>query len=249
VSSVGSRRGTVDVHVSEGEIAMVNAAGTLWLHECETLVAGLVALADRLREEGAPRRLRIWLGAALCRPVRLAPIVGARTRSERSRLAELAAVAQSGLQAPCRVSIDRDAKSGDAVAIVVEERVLAAIEQALASARSRAASIRPWWTQALGAALKSNPALRALGVWEGRALTLMTGEGRNFALTQTLYPVESAESASAAFARALISGMISQDDALAVRLDWSASPDDGQDLAADQGTVFTPWVRQLGARA
>lgn len=249
MSSVGSKRGAADVYVSEGEVALVSAAGALWRHEGGTLAAGLAALADRLREEGTARRSRIWLGGALCRPVRLAPIAGARTRAEQLRLTELAAVNQSGLSAPCRVSIDGAGGSGDVVAIVVEERVLAAIEQALASTRSRAASIRPWWAEALGAALKANPALRALGVWEGRALTFLTGEGRHFASAQTLYPVESAESATAGFARALVSGTISQDDALAVALDWSAAPGDGQDVPETEGAVFTPWVSRLGVRS
>lgn len=245
--SVGNKRSAADVYLSEREVSMVSVSGSLWRHEDGALAACLAALVDRLREDDGSRGLRIWLGAALCRPVRLAPIAGARTRSERLKLAELAAVTQSGLQAPCRVSIDGAGGSDDAVAVVVEERVLSAIEQALASVKSRAASIQPWWAQALGAALKSNPTLRALGVWEGRALTFMTGDGRHVASAQTLYPVETAESASAAFARALVSGMISPDDALAVALDWSSSPDASQGLQEDKGAVFTPWVRRLGA--
>ena len=247
MSSVGNKRSVVDVYVSEGEVSMVSASSSLWRHDGGTLAAGLAALVDRLREDGGSRRVRIWLGAAWCRPVRLAPIVGARTRSERLKLAELAAVTQSGLLAPCRVAIDGAGGADDAVAVVVEERALTAIEQALASAQSRAVSIQPWWAQALGAALKANPALRALSVWEGRALTIMTGEGRHFASAQSLYPVETAESASAAFARALVSGMISPDDALAIALDWSSSPDASQGLQEDKGAVFTPWVRRLGA--
>ncbi len=247
MSSVANRRSAADVYLSEREVAMVSASGSLWRHEDGALAACLAALIDRLREDGGSRGLRIWLGAALCRPVRLAPIVGARTRSERLKLVELAAVTQSGLQAPCRVSIDITGGSDDAVAVVVEERVLTAIEQALAPLKSRAVSIQPWWAQALDAAMKSNPALRALGVSEGRALTFMTGRGRHFDSAHTLYPVETAESASAAFARALVSAMISPDDALAVALDWSSSPDAKQGLPEDKSAVFTPWVRRLGA--
>lgn len=247
MSSDGNKRGAADVYVSEGDVAMVGLSDSLWRHEGGTLAAGLAALVDRLREDGGSRRLRIWLGAALCRPVRLAPIAGARTRAERSKLAELYAIAHSGLQSPCRVSIDGAGRSDGAVAVVVEERVLTAIEHALSLAQSRAASIRPWWAQALDAALKSNPTMRALGIWEGRALTFMTGEGRYFASAQTLYPVEAVESASAAFARALVSGMISPNDALAVALDWSSSPDASHGWPEENGAVFTPWVRRLGA--
>jgi len=247
VSSVGSKREATDVYLSEGDVALVDAAGALWRHEGGTLAACLAALVDRLRDENASRRLRIWLGAALCRAVRLAPIAGARTRAERLRLAELAAVSQSGLPAPCRVSIDGAGGSEGMLAVVVEDRVLNAIEQALATARYRAISVRPWWAEALDAALNANPALRALGVWEGRALTLMTGQGRDFASAQTLYPVETMDSAAAAFARALVSGMIAADDALSVALDWSASPDAAQHRPDDKGAAFAPWVRRLGS--
>ncbi len=249
MSSAGSRLDAADVYVSEGDVAMASGSHPLWRHEGGTLDAGLAALVDRLREDGGARRLRIWLGAALCRPARLAPIAGARTRSERLKLAELSAIAQTGLQPPCRVSIEGAGGADDAVAVVVGEGVLTAIEEALASAKSRAARIQPWWAHVLDAALRSDPTIRALCVWEGHALTFMTGEGRRFISAQTLYPVDAVESASAAFARALVSGMISPDDALAVALDWSTGPVSSPMWPEDESVVFAPWVRRLGARS
>jgi hypothetical protein len=248
VWSVGSDRGAADIYVSEEGVAMTTAAGALWRHD-GTLAASLATLAGRAHEEAGLRRLRVWLGAGLCRPVRLAPIVGARTRAERLKLAELAAVNQSGLATPCRVSIDPGRASDDTVAIVVEERVLAEIERAFRAARSRIVSIQPWWTQALSAALASHQGLRALAIREGRALTVMTGEARCFSSVQTLHPVESAESAAAAFARALVSGMISQGESLAVALDWSSWASGSADAPLGHRAVFAPWVRKLEAAA
>jgi hypothetical protein len=237
----------MNIYLSNTDVAIVNTAGTLWRREGDTLTASLAALVARLREEGAPRQLRVWLGASLCRPVRVAPVAGARSRQERLQLAELTAVSQSGLTPPCRVSVDVANGADDAIAVVVEEGVLSAIDRALDSVHLRARSIRPWWAQALAAALRANPALRAFGVLEGRALTFLIGEGRGFSSAQTLYPVESVESASAAFARTLVSAMISPDDALAVSLDWAIAATPAVDIPTDEDAVFTPWVGRLGA--
>jgi hypothetical protein len=237
----------MNIYLSNTDVAIVNTAGTLWRHEGDTLTASLAALVARLREEGPPRQLRVWLGGSLCRPVRVAPVTGARSRKERLQLAELTAVSQSGLRPPCRVSVDVENGGDGVVAVVVEEGVLSAIEHALDAVNQRARSIRPWWAHALAAALRTDPALRAFGVLEGRALTFLIGEGRGFSSAQTLYPVGSVESASAAFARTLVSAMISPEDAVAVSLDWSKAATPAVGIPTDEDAVFTPWVGRLGA--
>ena len=236
-----------DIYLSNCDVSLVNATDALWRHGGDTLAAGLAALVAHLREEGTVHHPRIWLGASLCRPVRVAPVAGVRSRKERLQLAELTAVGQSGLTPPCRVAVDVATGTEDAVAVVVEEGVLEAIDRALASVHLRARSVRPWWGEALVAALQSNPCLQALAIWEGRALTLLVGEGRGFSAAQTLYPVESAESASAAFARTLVAAMIAPEDALAVALDWGSAVPLAPGLPADEGPVFAPWVARLGA--
>lgn len=239
-------RGNAEVYLSQREVAVVAADGAMWRQDADTLERVLGVLVEHLRAPGTPRTLRIWLSADLCRPVRMAPIAGTRSRQERARVAQLTAVAESRLTPPCRVLLD--AGGGDDLAVVVEETTLAAIEQALSAVRRRAASIRPWWAEALASALRANASLRAFGAWEGGALTMLVGEGRTFSAAQTLYPVDGADAAAAAFARAQVSAMVAPDDALAVTLDWSLAPDLDARRADDTAiAVFTPWVRRLGA--
>ena len=249
VWSAGSDRrktGLADVYLSEREVAVVNAAGALWRHDADSLAVALEALGSHLHEV-APKRVRVWLGAALCRPVRIAPIVGGVSRKERARLAEMAAITQSGLKAPCRVSIDTADAFEDGVATVVEEAVLAALDRTLAAAQLSASSIQPWWAHVLASALRAQPALRAPGVSEGKAMTILVGEGRRFSSAHALCPVESPEAGSAAFARTLISGMIPEDDALAVRLDWMAVDAPDARGFGDGDVVFGPWITRQGA--
>ena len=249
--SAGSSRGAAaDVYLSRREVAVVGADGVLWRREAETLELGLGSLVEHLRTLGSPRAVRVWLGADLCRPVRVVPIPGARTRQERWRVAQSKAVVESRLTPPCRVAVDAGAASGEDLAVVVEESCLAAIEGALGSIRTRAASIRPWWAEALASALRANASLRAFGAWEGSALTTLVGEGRSFSSAQTLYPVESGEAAAAAFARTQVSAMVAPEDALAITLDWASGPEPDARSDGDAAVaVFTPWVRRLGARS
>ena len=247
--SAGNSRGAVaDVYLSRREVALVDADHALWRREAGTLELGLGSLVEHLRTAGSPRALRVWLGADLCRPVRMEPIAGARTRRERWQAAQLKAVAESRLTPPCRVAIDAGGGRGEDLAVVVEERCLAAIASALGSVRTRAASIRPWWGEALACALRANVSLRAFGVWEGGALTTLVGEDGSFSSAQTLYPVESGDAAAAAFARTQVSAMVASEDALAITFDWASSPELAPRSNGDAAVaVFTPWVRRLGA--
>ncbi len=247
--SVGSNKsGTVDIYLSRQEVAVVEADGALWRLDADTLALALGALAERLRATGSPRSVRVWLGADLCRPVRVAPIAGTRSRQERLQVARLTAVTESRLAAPCRINFDPNAEGDDDLAVVVEESTLTAIEDALSAVRTRALSIRPWWAEAMASALRANASLRAFGVWEGRALTTLVGEGRTFSSAQTLYPVDSVEAATASFARAQVSAMVAPEDAFAVALDWSLNAElDARPVGNAADAVFTPWVRRLGA--
>ncbi len=246
---VGSNRGgTADVYLSRLEVAVVDAVGALWRQDATTLGVALGALAERLRVTGSPRSVRMWLGADLCRPVRVAPIAGTRSRQERLQVARLTAVTESHLAAPCRVNIDPNDDGDDDLAVVVEESTLTAIEDALSTVRTRVLNIRPWWAEAMAAALRANASLRAFSVWEGRALTTLVGEGRTFSSAQTLYPVDSVEVATASFARAQVSAMVAPEDAFAVALDWSLNTElDVRPVGNAADAVFTPWVRRLGA--
>jgi hypothetical protein len=235
--------GVPDVYLSRHEVAMVTSDGTLWRQDVDTLEAGLRTLVDRLSEAKSARSVRVWLGGALCRPVRVAPIANVRSRQERDRLWQLAVVSESGLPAPCRVQVDA-LGAASAVAAVVEEHTLGAIARAFAARHVRVASVRPWWAQALAAALRANTALRAFGAWEGRALTTFMGQGGAFSLAHTVHPIDTAASASAAFARQQVSAFVAAEDAVAVALDLTAM---ARESETGDGVAFAPWITRLGA--
>lgn len=248
-SAGNERRGlnVAEVYLSGTEVAVADGAGALWRCEAASTAAAVDVLAERLNATSS-KRVRVWLSAELCRPVRLPAVAGELSRKERRRLAEIAAVAQSGLAPPCRVSIDPGEAAEEGVAVVVQESVLAEIERGLLAAGRRPSSVKPWWTHVLEVAMRARPALRALGVSEGKATTILTGNGRHFSAARTVCPVESFEAGEAAFARSLVAGMIPEHDALAVRLDWAAEGDvAGQRAFATHDLVFGAWtLRQEG---
>ncbi len=231
-----------DIYLSDTEVALQDDAGALWRDAAGSTSQAIAALASRL-ESTAPRRVRVWLGAALCRPVFLAPLAGGLSRRERLHVMEQDAIARSGLAPPCRVSIDVADPAGGVLAVVVQDDFLSAIDRALADRGLRAFSIQPWWAHVLDEALRARPALRALGVSEGTAMTILTGDGRQFSGAHAVCPVESAEAGAAAFARSLIAGMIPDVDALAVRLDWSsATPGARRRAFPDSDLTFGAWT-------
>jgi hypothetical protein len=131
-------------------------------------------------------------------------------------------------------------------AIVVDETVLTSIERAFAHARLRVARIRPWWAQALEGALRQQPRLRALAIWEGSALTFLGGDGDDFAIAQTMPRVDSEDLAGTAFARALVSASIRTDDALAIKLRLHGDRQRaGEGVGIDGQTPFAAWVEPL----
>jgi len=250
VSSASSRRGVADLYLSTEAVAMVGSQRTLWHQDVTGCEAGLAALARRWVDAGAPTRIKVWLGASLCRPVRVSRVAGSLSRRERRHLVESSAIAGSGLTAPCRLWLDQGVDAEAVTAIVVEEAVLAAIGTAFSAFSAfgaRAVSIRPWWARALDAALATNPALNALGIWEGGALTVLTGSDDTFASARTQLRVGTADLAAAAFSRALVSAMIAPDDALALGLDWRASSRvEGREPLGFGDLPFLPWAVRLG---
>ena len=236
-----------DVYLSRDEVACEDASGAGWHHTGGSLDACLDALIAHLGAIGAPRRVRLWLGAALCRPVLIPAIAGARSRQERTRMFEAMAVAESGLTAPCRIGTSGPGQKAATFAVVVEEDVLAVIERRLSGGRLRALSIRPWWDHVLASALRSNAGLRAFAVWEGRALTVLMGEGAGFSSARTSYPVDALDTAHAAVARALVSAMVAPADTTAVMLDWSATASRADARALSGETVFAAHVARMGS--
>ena len=247
--SAGSERrkaGRSDIYLSDCEVAVVNAEGALWHVEAESTVTALQALASHL-QEATPKRVRVWLGAALCRAVRITPVSGEVSRRERVRVAETAAVRSSGLSPPCRVELDVAGTDGETLAVVVEEAVLTSIEQTLRESGLRAGAIQPWWAYVLRLTLNARPTLRALAVIEHKATTILVGEQRRFSSVQVLWPTESADAVSSAFTRSLISGMIPQDDALGIRLDWTTADEKDAHAFVESDALFGNWARIEGA--
>ncbi len=241
----GLRGRATDVYVSDTETIAVLGDGQPWRYESGGLGDGLAALCAHLRAQAAPRPVRVWLGASLCRPVHVPAITGTRSRTERRRLAQALATAGSGLTPPCRVSIDTAIGADDVVAVVVEEQALSEIERALTMARLRMRSIRPLWGEVLASALRVNPDLRAIGVFEGRSLTVLTGAQRAFASAQALHPVQGVELARAAFSRALVSKMVTSDKAVMIGLDWNAAAERAEAPAIDGSVAFKRWLIDL----
>ena len=225
MSSAGSRREMTDainVYLSRGDVVAADPSGEIWRYTGGSLEQQLDALVERLDATSSTRTLRLWLSGALCRPVLVPPIAGAASQAERDTLVDTIAVRESGLVAPCRVAIGHRRRGAEDVAVVIEAGALFAVERRFASARIRALSIRPWWDHALEHALRIDSTLNAFATWEGDALTILTGADHGFSSARTVHPVCDADAASAAFARALVSSLVSPQRALAVRLDWTS---------------------------
>jgi hypothetical protein len=243
----------VDLYVAEKQVALQRANGTLWVRSVADISEGIFELATELGSaptEGGSRvtRLHVWLGASLCRPVRLAALAGALSASERIRVGEASAIAQAGLPAPARIWLDAPDATGSRLAVVVEQRVLDVLDTLAATLRARLMSVRPLWSEVLKLALIARPATEALAVWEDGALTLLVGAGEAITVARTTTTLRDASAANAAFLRATIGEGVDHGASVAVSLDLK---DDAMQIAPAAaepflaGLPFGEWVLPL----
>jgi hypothetical protein len=213
-------RGSADVYLGSREVALQRDDGTLWSHAAADVSDALLHLASEIgraanEDDKRITKLRIWLSASLCRPVRLPPIGGKLSSNEFRRASEASAIAQSGMSGPCEVWLDAPDSTGR-LAVVVDQTVLDALDAMAKDLRTRISSIRPFWAEALRVALVDQPAMEALAVWEGGTLTLLAGAGEAISVARSTTAVQDAESANAAFLRTTIAEGIATDVSLAI---------------------------------
>ena len=222
-----STRSSADVYLGSREVALQWDDETLWSHATADVSDALFHLGSEIgraaNDDGRRiTKLRIWLSASLCRPVRLPPIGGKLSSSELRRASEASAVAQSGMSGPCEVWLDAPDSTGR-LAVVVDQTVLEALDAMAKDLRARISSIRPFWAEALRVALLDRPAMEALAVWEGGALTLLAGAGELISVARSTMSVNDAEGANAAFLRTTIAEGIATDGSLAIAMNLDGS--------------------------
>lgn len=149
-------------------IANRSAGAPNWI-ETQGVEDGLGRLAQALRQEPlrSSGRLRIWLGAALARPLILSATSGARNREEAKQLATMLAPDATGFDEPVRVWANawRINRSGMAVAmsqrlwstlskfVEDEQNDRRRLRQKDAAPSLELVSVRPWWNHTIDAVI------------------------------------------------------------------------------------------------
>jgi len=201
----------LDVYVDRRYVAMrVNGREPAWGAGVSDLAGAIEALVRRrsgLRRDPA----RVWLGGSLARPFLAPGAAGLRSAAERERVALACANAQTGLAGPCRLWLESG--KGATMGVAIAQAELAAVESGLREAELRPASLTPWWAEALRAAVRTRSGLRALGVFEGDALTVLVGDDAGFSQATTLVPV-APDAARATWRRSLFSAGLAEGEAV-----------------------------------
>ena len=218
----GSRSGKVhDVYVGTRAFAVCAGGGEVVLAQA---VAGveeaLAALGQWLAQAEAKLSLRLWLSGGLCRPFIVPLVPGLKNASELARVLQAMAPQHTGLPGECQVWKDNDGEAPVAVAVqrVVLDSLQETVNAASQAHRHRIASIRPWWADALRAALQQEPAVPAVAVQDCDSLTVLTGRGGRFDIATTLTPVIDREAARSSLARLLLTTDVGEGQERVVRL-------------------------------
>ena len=234
-------------------VAIDQAGCEPWTASVSEFGDAFARLTDELgqrsgNEVGAARikTLRVWIGGALCKPVRLMPVAAQLRGGERRRVAEAAAIAQAGLTPPCRVWVDTTAAADNDVAVVIEQVVLDGLASLESSLGVHLDAISPWWGEVLRHALVDRPGLQALGVLDDGAFTLLGGSGDKFSVARTTSSVRDAQSANAILLRVGMSEDIDPAQSLGLGLDFEAPPVSANAAIAGLSELaFARWVRAL----
>lgn len=224
----------IDLFVDRRQVFGGDPVAGLSRADGSDLASALAAFVERRAGAGAVRA-RVWLGGDVCRPFLFPVVAGLRDRDERERAAQAMAPERTALSAPLRLWLEDGAATGARAAAAMTQADYLQTMEALRRARVRPASLAPWWSAALGAALRARPGLRAFAAFDGVALVVATGEGGAFSALECMAPVD-AEAARAAWRRRLFAGGVDDADAawaaLDARVAGGADAPDGLPLRA-----------------
>lgn len=144
----------------------------------ETGSDSLESLGDALDSVQGSRgvSVRIWLSGSLARPFVLPPLQGLTTWADAQAVAAARASEETGLDAPCCVSIDRWKAGAPVGCVAMEEALRASILTLLVTRKVRIAGIRPWWAAVLCDRATHARSLALLTVDDGESLVVLAGE-------------------------------------------------------------------------
>lgn len=120
-------------------------------------------------------RAKVWLSGSLARPFMLPAMPGITRVHDALKVAQAMCAEATGLAGPCRVWLDDWTRELECLAVAVEQSVVDAVEAGAGQGKFTLESLRPWWSDALGAslALAERPSLLAID--DGEALTILGG--------------------------------------------------------------------------
>ena len=225
----------VDVYLGETAAAVMTAGesgetdAAHWLaatsvDEAWGLVAQHMAGTDGNRRPG--RRVRLWLSGALARPFMFGPVAGLRRWAEANDVAASMASDATGLIGPCAIWLDDWRPDAPCLAVAMNRSLLDAIETSAAEHGLRIASIRPWWTAVLGAALQTPEAPRCLTIEDSDALVLLSGSELMFGTAVAYAPRPDAQQTEALLARGLLAAGIERTQASRASLSRNSASSD-----------------------
>lgn len=208
----------LDAYLGTRSTAICRGSERVWSAACSGVDDGLQKLRSQLQSNTARQRIRLWLSGGLCRPFLIQAVAGVRNTAEAQRIADATAPNATGLQGACRVWIESRQPSGARVAVAAVADVLNAASELATGGRGRVMSVKPWWSEVLRAAMLQSPPPTALSLQDCDSVTILLGQGGQFDVATTVAPVQDAESARTAFARAALSSSVDVGDPLTVVL-------------------------------
>ncbi len=165
-----ARSELVEIYLSPSSIGLASgrAGAANWI-DVQGIDDALANLAEALTQPPLRScgRVRIWLASTLARPLMLSAASGARNRDEAEGLAAMLAADATGFDEPVRVWADAWRVSRGGMAVVMPERIWAALQGVIDQERGQRArtrgnevarsleliSVRPWWNYAIDAVI------------------------------------------------------------------------------------------------
>jgi hypothetical protein len=218
-------RQPLDIYLGTRAAAICRGNTRLWSTQCNGFNEGLGLLRSELHSGDMRQRIRVWLSGGLCRPFVMPAVDGVRNSIEARRIAHAMAPSATGLQGSCEVWVEDRRQAGSRIAVAMSDNTLKALLDLSGDRRSRVVSIKPWWCEVLRATLAQSPRPAAIGVRDCDSVTILLGDGDEFEMATTVAPVQDAESARTAFARAALSSSVEIQNALSVALHVDGEPE------------------------
>ena len=183
--SVGSE--TVHVFLGRSRLGLQRRGGPV---QWKTGGLAVALWSDACAELRPGRRcsVRVWLSGSLARPFILPAVAGLSKFADAKVVAAARASEETGLDGPCRVSIDAWHPGAPAICVAVEEALLAEIEASEDTRRVRVTSIRPWWSAVLCDPAAGARTLSILTVDDGESLVALAGSGDRMEVASSYVP-------------------------------------------------------------